>query len=655
MPKRKVAPYGSWQSPISSDDVATGAGVPAELSLDGDDIYWLELHPEEGGRYALYRRSGGETSEVLLPAFNVRTRVHEYGGGSYHVHKGTVYFSNFKDQVIYRQERWARLPEAVTKEGMRYDDYTADEKRGRLIGVCEDHTAAGTLPTDCIASVKLDGSSSSVLLSGNDFYSTPRLDPRGSRLAWLTWNFPEMPWDGTELWAGEIKEDGSLAEAELIAGGREESILQPEWSPDGALYFISDKSGWWNIHRWEDGKAGAVHPMSADFGRPSWVFGRPTYVFESEKRIVCSFAKGGTWHLALIDTLTRRLKPIKVQFTELGYIRARPGRAFFLAGSPTEPTSVVRLNLADGSLKVLSRPKTPRVHPGFLSVPRHVQFTTTGRRKAYGFLYGPKNINFRAPRGEKPPLIVISHGGPTSAALTSLSLSIQAWTSRGFAVLDVNYGGSTGYGRLYRKRLEGQWGVVDVDDCVNGARHLVRTSKVDGKRLIIRGGSAGGYTTLCALTFRKVFRAGASYFGVSDAEALEKETHKFESRYSDRLIGPYPERRDLYRERSPINFVGQISCPVIFFQGLEDVIVPPSQSETMVKSLRERGLPVAYLAFEGEQHGFRKFETIKRAFDAELYFYSRVFGFSLDDGVEPVAIENLQRTTGEETSTYLQR
>ena len=347
-----------------------------------------------------------------------------------------------------------------------------------------------------------------------------------------------------------------------------------------------------------------------------------------------------------MDTLTRRLKPIKLPLTEFSYIRAKPGRAFFLAGSPTEPASVVRLNLADGSLKVLSRPKTPRVHPGFLSLPRHVQFTTTGRKKAYGFLYEPKNMNFRAPRGEKPPLMVISHGGPTSAALTSLSLSIQAWTSRGFAVLDVNYGGSTGYGRLYRKRLEGQWGVVDVDDCVNGARHLVRTGKVDGKRLIIRGGSAGGYTTLCALTFRKVFKAGASYFGVSDAEALEKESHKFESRYSDRLIGPYPEKIDLYRERSPINFVGQISCPVIFFQGLEDVVVPPSQAEMMVKSLRERGLPVAYLAFEGEQHGFRKSETIKRAFEAELYFYSRVFDFSLGDRVEPVAIENLRNPAG---------
>ncbi len=643
MSEQKVAPYGSWQSPISSDDVARAAGVPSELSLDGDDLYWLELHPEEGGRYALYRHSGGKTSELLLSTFNVRTRVHEYGGGSFFVHKGNVYFSNFKDQLVYRQESWAKIPESITREGLRYADYVVDERQGRLIGVCEDHRTAGRLPTNSISSVKLDGSSSEVLLSGNDFYSTPRLGPRGARLAWLTWHFPEMPWDGTELWVSEISEDGSPTRSKLVAGGSEESIFQPEWSPDGTLYFISDKNGWWNLYRWVDEKVQGVHPMKADFGRPQWQFGRSTYGFESEKRIVCSFTKGGTWHLAIMDTATRRLSLVELPFTELSNVRAKPGQAFFLAGSPTTPTSVVKLSLPGLSLKILSRPKTPQVQPGFLSIPRHLQFTTAGEKKAYGFMYEPKNENFRAPSGEKPPLIVISHGGPTSAALTSMTLSIQAWASRGFAVLDVNYGGSTGYGREYRMRLEGEWGVVDVDDCVNGALHLVRTGKVDGERLIIRGGSAGGYTTLCALAFRKTFKAGASYFGISDVEPFEEDTHKFESRYSDRLIGPYPEKRELYKERSPINFVDQISCPVIFFQGLEDVIVPPSQSERMVKSLRERGLPVAYLEFDGEQHGFRKFENIKRSFEAELYFYSRVFNFPLGDQVEPVEIENLQR------------
>ncbi len=646
MQKQSKAPFGSWRSPISTDDLAKGASVPAELTLDGDDVFWLELHPQEGGRYVLYRRTSlGQTFEVLPFDFDVRTRVHEYGGGSYCAHRGTVYFSNFKDQLIYSQEPGGR-PEGITKEGMRYADYIVDERRRRLIGVNEDHTISGRLPTNNIASVKLDGSSSSALVLGNDFYSTPRLDPRGSKLAWLTWNFPNMPWDGTELWMGEMREDGSLAKAELVAGGREESIFQPEWSPGGTLYFISDKNGWWNVNRWVDGKVEAVCPMKSDFGRPQWVFGLSTYAFESEKRIVCAFARNGTWHLATIDTMTRKLRPINLPFTEFGSMRAKPGHAVFLAGSPAEPMSVVTLNLASRSLKVLHQPKTPKVDPGFLSTPHHMQFSTTGRSRAYGFFYGPKNQNFKAPRGEKPPLVVTSHGGPTSAASTTLNLFIQSWSSRGFAVLDVNYGGSTGYGREYRKRLDGQWGVVDVDDCVNGASRLVRMGKVDGNRLIIRGGSASGYTTLCALTFRKVFKAGACYFGVSDAEMLAKETHKFESRYLDMLIGPYPERRDIYRVRSPIHFVDQLSRPVIFFQGLEDVVVPPDQTESMVKSLRERGLPVAYLAFEGEQHGFRKSETIKRAFEAELYFYSKVFDFPLGDRVEPVVVENLHRTAG---------
>jgi len=381
--------------------------------------------------------------------------------------------------------------------------------------------------------------------------------------------------------------------------------------------------------------------MKADFGRPQWGFRISTYAFESERRVVCAFVKGGTWHPALLDTERRKLMPIRLPYTEIVHVRARPGHAFFLAGSPTEPMSAVELNLARGSCKVLHRPEAPRVSVGFVSIPRHVDFPTTRKREAHGFFYPPTNKNYTAPRGERPPLLVTSHGGPTSAAATSLNLTIQAWTSRGFAVVDVNYGGSAGYGREYRRRLNGQWGVVDVDDCANAAKYLERKGKVDGKRLAIRGGSAGGYTTLCALTFRDVFKAGASYFGVSDAEGLAKDTHKFESRYLDSLIGPYPERRDVYLERSPIHHVDRLSRPIIFFQGLEDVIVLPSQAETMVDSLRKRGMPVAYVPFAGEQHGFRRAETIKRAFEAELFFYSKVFGFRLADRIEPVRIENL--------------
>jgi dipeptidyl aminopeptidase/acylaminoacyl peptidase len=617
-----------------------GLSVPSELTLDGEDLYWLRLRPEEGGRYALVRRRGGRTAEVLPRDSNVRTRVHEYGGGSYLASGGTVFFSNFVDQRVYRQEPGA-APEPITPEGARYSDYVMDERRNRLIGVAEDHTVSGRLPTNTIASVATDGTQVQELVSGSDFYSSPRLDPSGSRLCWTTWSFPNMPWDGCELWTGEVAGDGSVSDRRMVAGGNAESIFQPEWSPDGTLYFVSDRNGWWNLHRLVDDRIECALPMKAEFGRPHWVFGISTYSFESERRIVCAYASEGVWHMARLDTVSRKASPIRLPFTSVLGVRARLDRAYLLAGSPREPVSVVELDFGRRSYRVLYRPDVPRVNAGFLSIPRHFDFLTTGGRKAHAFFYPPTNRNYRAPRGERPPLLVVSHGGPTSATWTFLNLGIQAWTSRGFAVVDVNYGGSGGYGREYRRRLIGRWGVVDVDDCCNAAKHLVREGKADGRRLAIRGGSAGGYTTLCALTFRNVFRAGASHFGVSDLEGLMKDTHKFESRYLDSLIGPYPRRRDLYIERSPIHHVEGISCPVIFLQGLEDVIVPPSQAERMVDSLRKRRIPVAYIPFEGEQHGFRRAETIRRAFEAELYFYSRVFGFRLAEKVRPVEIEKL--------------
>ena len=637
---RRVAPYGSWQSPLSPDLLARGSSVPSELTLEGDEPYWLRLLPEQRGRYALFHGRGSNVSEVLPPEFNVRTRVHEYGGGSYLVHEDSVFFSNFADQKVYRKNG-GETPAPISGGGTRYSDYVFDAGRNRLIGVAEDHTVPGQLPTNSIGSIGLDGSPGQTLISGNDFYSNPRVDPAGSRLCWLTWNFPNMPWDGCELWTGKIASDGSVGERELVAGGKSESIFQPEWSPDGTLYFISDRSGWWNIYRLSDGEAEAVHPMKADFGRAQWAFRTSTYAFESGERIVCTFAQEGTWRVGLLELGSGRLKPVRLPYTEIGSVRARPGRACFLAGSPSEPMSVVELNVARGSSKVLYRPKVPRLASGFVSAPRHITFGTTGGRKAHAFYYPPTNKNYAGPRGERPPLIVANHGGPTSATGTSLNLVFQAWTSRGIAVIDVNYGGSTGYGREYRRRLNGRWGIVDVDDCANAAKYLARKGKADKRRLAIRGGSAGGYTTLCALTFRRVFGAGASYYGVGDAEGLAKDTHKFESRYLDGLIGPYPARRDVYVERSPIHHVEKLSCPVIFFQGLEDVVVPPAQAETMVESLRKRGIPVAYIPFEGEQHGFRKAESIRRSFEAELYFYSKVFGFRLAGKIEPVEIENL--------------
>ncbi len=434
-----------------------------------------------------------------------------------------------------------------------------------------------------------------------------------------------------------------------MAGGPDESVFQPEWSPDGTLHFVSDRTGWWNLYRLDEDRVEPLCAREAEFGVPQWGFGMSTYAFLSPGHIICSYEERGSSRLALLDTETGELEEIETPYSDH---RSRAtgeaadgtaGRVVFCAGSPTEPASVVSLDPSTGGHEVLRRSGEDEVDPGYLSVPEPVEFPTEDGLTAHAFFYPPTNRDYAAPGDELPPLLVMSHGGPTAATSPALDLEVQYWTSRGIAVLDVNYGGSTGYGREYRRRLEGRWGVVDVDDCANGALHLAGRGLVDGERLMITGGSAGGYTTLCALAFRDDFAAGASHFGVSDVEALARETHKFESRYLDRLIGPYPERADLYRERSPIHYTDRLSCPVIFFQGLEDEVVPPNQAETMFEALKEKGLPVAYVPFEGEQHGFRRAENIKRALDGELYFYSRVFGFDLADPVEPLPIENLRQ------------
>lgn len=450
-----------------------------------------------------------------------------------------------------------------------------------------------------------------------------------------------MPWDGTELWVADVQEDGSVTNPVRVAGGVDESIFQPEWSPAGELHFISDRSGWWNLYRWREDGIEALCPMEAEFGLPQWGFGMSTYAFESADRIVCAYIEQGFSKLAVLDKTTGELEKIESPFTRIDGVRAAPGRAVFIAASPTEAARIVRFDLDNRRFETLRRSSELTIDPEYISAPQAVEFPTEDGLTAHAFYYPPRNPDFIAPENERPPLLVMSHGGPTAATSPTLRLSIQYWTSRGVAVLDVNYGGSAGYGREYRERLTGRWGVVDVDDCVNGAKYLTERGLVDGGRLAITGGSAGGYTTLCALTFRDAFKAGASHYGVSDLEALEVDTHKFESRYTHKLVAPYPERADLYRERSPIHHTNLLSAPVIFFQGLEDKIVPPNQAEMMVNALRAKGLPVAYITFEGEQHGFRQAANIKRALDGELYFYSRVFGFELADAVEPVPIENL--------------
>jgi len=641
---RLTAPFGSWESPITSDLIVQGSVGLSQCTFDLEEIYWIELRPRESGRNVIVKYTkGGNRTDINPSPFNARTRAHEYGGGDYLVHQGMVYFSNFADQRIYRTDGYSSPAPVTTAADVRYADPCFDAARNRLICIREDHRGSREAVSS-IVGVSLDGNAGTgeILVQGNDFYSSPKLSPDGTHLAWLTWNHPNMPWDGCELWVGEVSGEGALDNVRWVAGGAHESIFQPEWSPAGVLYFSSDRNGWWNLQRIsEAGEIESVCPTKGELGMPQWVFGTSLYTLASEELIVCSHIEQGISRLALLDLRSQKLEEIDCPYTDIQYLRATQDYAVFRAGSPTEVAAISRLNLKTKQIHTLRLANDLEVFPAYFSIPRAIEFPTEAGLTAHGFFYPPQNPDYQAPENEKPPLIVKSHGGPTASATTALALSIQYWTSRGFAILDVNYGGSSGYGRQYRERLNKKWGVVDVDDCVNGARYLVARGEVDPDRLIITGGSAGGYTTLCALTFRDVFKAGASHFGVSDAEALAKDTHKFESRYLDGLLGPYPEKRDVYRERSPINFTERLSCPVIFFQGLEDKVVPPNQAETMVDALRSKRIPVAYVAFEGEQHGFRQAKNIKHALDAELYFYSRVFGFELADAVDPVEIEGI--------------
>jgi dipeptidyl aminopeptidase/acylaminoacyl peptidase len=643
----EAAPYGSWRSPITAASIAAGGVSLSSLDSAGDDVYWLEGKPLEGGRVVLVRYAADGTRAELTPKpYSVRTRVHEYGGGAYVVHGSAAYFSNFADQRLYRQDQGGDprpiTPEPTVAAGLRYADARLTPDGRLLICVRERHESDGPDATNELVVMAADGSSDArVIASGHDFYSSPRISANGRRLAWLVWDHPRMPWDGSELWLADLDADGSLSNERLVAGGAEESIFQPEWSPAGELHFVSDRSGWWNLYRLSGDIAQSLAPMAAEFGGPQWVFGMANYTFLADGRIASIVSQDGLDRLVLVSS-GEAVQTVDLPYT--AYARrlcANGNRLLFIAASPTEAGSVVRLHLSSGQREILGRSLEHTPDPAYVAQPRAIAFPTEGGAIAYGLYYPPTNADFRGPAGERPPLIVESHGGPTSMTQAALNLGILYWTSRGFGVVDVNYGGSSGFGRPYRERLNGRWGIVDVEDCINAARYLAEQGEVDGQRLAIRGGSAGGYTTLCALVFHDDFAAGASYYGVADCEALATDTHKFESHYLDGLIGPYPQAKDLYWQRSPIHFADQLSCPVILFQGLEDKVVPPAQAEVMLEALRAKDLPVAYLAFAGEQHGFRKAETIRRTLEAELYFYARVFKFPLAEEIEPVEIENL--------------
>jgi dipeptidyl aminopeptidase/acylaminoacyl peptidase len=654
-----VAPYGSWTSPIDAASVASsGRRLAAPTIAEDGAVWWAEGRPDEGGRVVLMRRPPGGQPETVTPAgVNVRTRVHEYGGGAWHLAApDLVLFVDFESQRLYRQrlgeEPVAISPEPAEAGALRYADLRLAPDGSTV--VCVRERDAEPEPVNEIVALSLDGfEEPRVLAGGRDFYASPRISADGTWLAWICWDHPNMPWDGTELWIAPLEDPG---EERLIAGGPEESIFQPEWGPDGRLHFASDRDGWWNLYRAREpgtgevsGEYGAVVQLTeekADFAHPQWLFGGATYAFLDDGAIVCVCCRRGEERLFLLEPEGWEPADLGLPFTSFGYpmLFARGRRVAFAAASPERETAVVIFDAESRETEVVRESGDEPIDPAFVSRPRPIEFPTGKEgdgEVAYGFYYPPTNPEFEAPEGELPPLIVESHGGPTSHATPALDLEFLYWTSRGIGVVDVNYRGSTGYGREYRNKLRGTWGVVDTEDCVNAALHLAAQGEADGERLAIRGGSAGGYAVLCALTFHDAFATGASYFGVADAETMTGDTHKFESRYLDLLLGPYPEQADVYRERSPINHVDQLRVPVILFQGLEDKIVPPNQAETMVAALERNGIPHAYLAFEGEQHGFRKAETSIRCLESELYFYGRIMGFAPAGDPEPVEIAGL--------------
>lgn len=644
----QTAAYGSWRSPISAQTLTAQTVRLSEPQLDGEFCYWLESRPQEQGRNVLVQLGpDGQRRDLLAAPHSLRTRAHEYGGGSYCVRDGQIYLVLDADQRIYHLNPRGKL-EALGSEGpYRYADLSLDPKRERLICVREDHSGVdqGAEERSEIVALPLDGSGPvEVLVSGTDFYSNPRVNPLGTQLSWLCWQHPLMPWDGTECHLAELDYLGRIQRSHCIAGGPEESIFQPQWSPEGELFFVSDRSNWWSLYRWTGSEAETLCRQDAEFATPQWVFGMSTYGFLDKGTLLCCYSHEGQWQLARFDLTHFTLTDIDAGLTEISAIQCAQGQGLFLGANPHQSTGLWSfIPEAEEPLQELASSAEHAPPAAYLSEPQAIDFPTTDGETAHGFYYAPRNRDFEAPEDELPPLLVMCHGGPTGATQATLNLKIQFWTSRGFAVLDVNYRGSTGYGRRYRERLKGNWGVTDVDDVTSGARHLIEAGLAHPERCAIRGSSAGGYTVLAALTFSDLFRAGASLYGIGELETLAQDTHKFESRYLDSLVGPYPEARSTYLARSPIHHIDQLDCPVIFLQGLEDKIVPPNQARAMVEALTQKGIANALVEFSDEGHGFRKAPNIERAMEAELFFYSRVFDFPIADSVEPISITHLNR------------
>jgi dipeptidyl aminopeptidase/acylaminoacyl peptidase len=653
-----TARYGAWPAPIGASDVAV-AGIrlsgPTTVHTDsGDEVWWAEARPTEGGRTVIVRRdAAGAVSDVLPAGWNARTRVHEYGGTAWlPLPGGGLAFADWSDQRVYRLDPGSTAPTPLTPEpaeaaGLRYADPVLAPGGEEIWWVREAHDQ-GTIRRHIVA-VPVSGAAAAdpaavrEIAGGSDFLAFPRPAPDGRRLAWIAWDHPRMPWDGTELRVGELGPAGTVTSVATVLGGPDESVLQPEWADADTLYAVSDRSGWWNLYRLPagGGEPEPLCPRAEEFGHPLWQLGMTTYAVLADGRLV---VRHGTDTLALgvLDPATGELTDLDLPYTLFGSVDVDGDTVLTTAASPVEPPEVVAVDLPTGAVTVLRRSMAEPPDPAYLPQPRSIVVAGPGERDVHAHVYPPSSPDAVAPDGELPPYVVFVHGGPTSHSPAILDLEKAYFTSRGIGVIDVNYGGSTGYGRAYRERLRREWGIVDVEDCVAAVQALVRDGLADGERLGIRGGSAGGWTTLAALTTTDAFAAGVSYYGVAELIAFTADTHDFESRYIDGLVGTLPEDRDVYVERAPLSHVDQLSCPVLLLQGLEDKVVPPSQAELFAAALEKKGIPHAYLPFAGEQHGFRKQETVVAALEAELSFYGQVFGF------EPPGVPVLPLTRGHE-------
>ncbi|MCF6194391.1 MAG: prolyl oligopeptidase family serine peptidase [Kangiellaceae bacterium] len=663
----ETKPYGSWTSSLTAEKLADKGIRYGHMCVDGDDVYWLESRAKEKGRNVLVKcNSNGGISEPLPISYSVRSKVHEYGSGDFLVKEGILYFSNYKDQCIYR---FALLnttiePQKLTEENSngedRYADYCLSTNKKYLVCVRERHQD-GRVDNElvCINLSVTEGDrrkgadSLRVIRSGFDFYTFPRFNPQSDRLCCTCWNQPDMPWDAAELWVADFQEGGNIDAAYRITGGhtrangstqdidlpqRDEqyceknycAIYQPSWDDKSVLHYVSDASGWTNLYSHHDGLLNALTPIDKEFGIPQWSLASSTYAIGKNNKIYAVYIEKGEQFLCQIDTETGKIETLVLPFNEFGeHLLLSEDKLYFRAAGASVNEAIYRYETGSNTLKILSKPNDFPLPEEELSIAQSIEFISAEKRKSYAFYYQPHNIKYQPTDNTNPPLIVMSHGGPTGMTSSSLNAAIQFWTHRGFAVVDVNYGGSTGYGNKYRNSLKGNWGVVDAEDCIAAAQYLVNEGKADKNSLLIRGGSAGGYTTLCALTFHDVFTAGCSRYGVADLESLASDSHKFEARYLDSVVGPYPKEKALYRERSPVHHTEQLSCPILLLQGKDDKVVPPNQAEMMVKVLKEKGIPYAYRLYEGEGHGFRKAETIIDALNSELSFYRQVL--EIDD------------------------